>query len=884
MSNELERLLGAVGTEPPEPSLLGWLAAHCSPSELPRVAELAAVAGRMRPHTGWPVIGDAVRQRVASRRDGVPFLAPDAPAPASLDEGLARLALPRGTPLYELTDQEVVYLLPFLPGSVRRDLGPRVVTAVEAAARAEAGWYATALAARAAPCLDGASRAGVSSVADRLGPRWGRRLAELARRRAPWPSAAAELDASHASLPDADHVAARLGRDVVRSACRQAVSRLEERLGTAGPVPPVRGAPWVVEEEDLDTGEALSPWMADEDSSFRAADDDAGALGRPGPFDDPGRPGPLGAPGRLSRHISTGVATTAAPELPLPAGRCLEPAADYLFWFEIGARPAAGSIEQNPDPVELPAGELTVMLFPFQGHIEIQAGRDIGRLLLRQDGAAVVRSRPAGTPAAGSRLFFPIRTPDEPGRYRMRCHLYHDRTLLQSRLVEMEVAEGARVRTHALTTRVDYTSGTALDLHALADLRPLTLSVFVNDNGDGTHAFRFWGDGDVKGQAVLGEGALQSHIDHARGALRRVSWGDSGADTCGPPFRYDAGPPHDWTEDLIDLACSGYRLWVSIGGEFAESSLPPARTAPVRQLADRLRAPGVIEIANKVGARMVVPAALFYDQPLDSGLDLSFCPDALAALRDGADPLSTPCFQGDCPWYDDRAVVCPSGFWGYRHEIGLPQSIAPVLDDASLVPSHGAPCIPCADRPSCVIGIAEEFAGGHTATMRERYLGRIYTDREELLAELRGSTASQLVYFYCHGDLDRGMPVLLIGDAAAPAISYEQIADDMYWPDSRPLVFLNGCRTAAVEPRHALTFVDAFVRRARASGLIGTEIITYESLAAEFAEAVLAHFIEGRTSIAYAMRAARLALLAQGNPLGLIYVAYAPPHLRLRKV
>jgi len=103
----------------------------------------------------------------------------------------------------------------------------------------------------------------------------------------------------------------------------------------------------------------------------------------------------------------------------------------------------------------------------------------------------------------------------------------------------------------------------------------------------------------------------------------------------------------------------------------------------------------------------------------------------------------------------------------------------------------------------------------------------------------------------------------------------------MYWPESRPLVVLNGCRTAAVEPRYAMNLVEAFITGAQASGVIGTEVTTYERLAARFADVMLEAFFAPAVPLAEAMRRARLALLAEGNPLGLIYVAYAAPQLQL---
>ncbi|MFG2312291.1 hypothetical protein ACGFS9_27035 [Streptomyces sp. NPDC048566] len=864
MTTALELLLGG---DAPEPSLLGWLAAHCDVTDLPAVAQVAAAAGELAPHTGWPVIGEAVQQVYSGRAADTDIPPPGLPeAPVSLATGLLRLAFEADVPLGGLTDQEVAYLIPFLAESA--EALRRSVMAVEAAVRSEAAWYATALAARVSPYMDDEGRSRIAALAGRLDDRWGTRLAELVEVRAPWPSVADELDASHPSIPLANEVAATQDDAVVAESCRRALTRLAERH----PVQP--------ETDDLFDLSAVS-----EDEEISPPDADPDASDMPGQ-----RPGLLGPDpsGRRTRYANTGVARPDQPEVHLRSEQCLEPDTPYLFWFEIAEEVAETSIDLNPEPVELPTGVLTVALFGFPGHIEIVDGQDQGRMEMRPDGRVEVVAGPAGTPRSGTRLFFPIRTPARPGRYLLRCHLYYKGTLLQSRLVQMQVEIGAAIRTGALTARVDYTAGIAPDSRDLADVLPLTLSVFVNDNGDGTHSLRFLGEGEVKTQTVLDERQLVNIIEEIRGALRKTAWGCSDPESSGPPFRYDDTVPPDYEQDLIDLACKGYRLWTAIGGGFAERNVDGAAArAPILRLADRLRRPGVIEIASKDHAGVVVPAALIYDHPLDWGGEegVRLCEEFKHAGQEGDDLLESKCFRGECPSYDDDAVVCPSGFWGYRHEIGLPQSTVPTFQDAMTTASSpgGGHCIDYTERPQSIVGVSEDLAGAHTEHVRSRYRGTVLTRREDLLRRLRDSNVPQLLYFFCHGEVIKGNPMLRVGDAFTPPISWEHIADGrMHWPNSRPLVFLNGCRTAAVEPRHAMTFVKAFVHSARASGLIGTEIITYESLAADFAKRMLHPFMEHHWTIARAMREARVTLLAGRNPLGLIYVAYAPPHLRMR--
>jgi hypothetical protein len=63
----------------------------------------------------------------------------------------------------------------------------------------------------------------------------------------------------------------------------------------------------------------------------------------------------------------------------------------------------------------------------------------------------------------------------------------------------------------------------------------------------------------------------------------------------------------------------------------------------------------------------------------------------------------------------------------------------------------------------------------------------------------------------------------------------------------------------------------------------GTEITIFESLACRFAPACLRPFLRG-VRLGEAVRQARLEVLAAQNPLGLVYVPYAPHDLRFAKV
>ena len=115
------------------------------------------------------------------------------------------------------------------------------------------------------------------------------------------------------------------------------------------------------------------------------------------------------------------------------------------------------------------------------------------------------------------------------------------------------------------------------------------------------------------------------------------------------------------------------------------------------------------------------------------------------------------------------------------------------------------------------------------------------------------------------------------------AITTNNVRDKGFHWEDPPLVFINGCHTAALEPEHALNFVSAFVEATYASGVIGTEVTVFEPLATWFAQEFFIRFVAKGQPVGQAFRGARLALLKEGNPLGLVYVPFVAPDMTLRR-
>jgi hypothetical protein len=543
-------------------------------------------------------------------------------------------------------------------------------------------------------------------------------------------------------------------------------------------------------------------------------------------------------------------------------------------------------------PEQIPPGaELDVALFSFENELELTAGKDVGRIKIESDGTVTVLTRvaepPVGEALLNKRLFFPVKTADRERPQRLRCSIYYKQTLVQSRLVSVKVsATVVPGNRPALASHLDYTLSKSLDGEVLEGMGTNQMSMMLNDNGNGTHGFRFFGQQNFKNDASLTEGELINFLDMARGALRQVAWG-SKDEYNGQAYRYEDGKKDvdRLRRDLYTLAKAGRRFYTGLMDKLAggQDVVFELQNSVMRQ-------PGQVQIASKVDARLVVPAAMFYDARIDDGKDsseITLCDVFSQAFSNGDDLASTVCFQGDCPHKKDKLVVCPSGFWGFRHSLGLPVSIKgndAEGDDATVVIKYsGAPYI--------AMNVSTDTNFKALPQHRNNLLNldlaneTDYANNRDAALSLLEETKAQVVYFYCHGGLgDDGLPYLLVGDPGGDWLTTTNVFDlERIWTTNRPLVFINGCHTAALTPKYALNFVKMFIQVSNAAGVIGTEITIYEPIATTFGEECLTQFLKGGKTLGEAVRGARLKMLQEGNPLGLVYIPYAVPGLKVVK-
>ena len=604
-----------------------------------------------------------------------------------------------------------------------------------------------------------------------------------------------------------------------------------------------------------------------------------------------------GPPGKSHAHdgqaqavVSTGFCEPTAPTGWLPADTPLRCGQGYGFWLQIGA-PQTGAIDSRPQALpEVTAGaELDITVTSPVGGPRVSSG--VGRVQLQPDGSARVLQQPdqgfPGTddPIERARLFFRIETPPKPGAYQFWCAIYHRQTLLQSRLVHLDVAREPRPGAGALVTHVDYSLSESLAAAPFDRLGTHAFSI-THGQGSGSHTFSFLGlpvtDGSADGlgsavrhQASLDEPFVAKLLQFARKAMRQVSWGSTEPWTDTARYRYadERRDKQRLAGDLLRLARCGYRIYDALIARFTDGD-PTTAT----RLATLMRRPGQVQIALHRSARATLPIGLLYDYPLDTGNEHGFelCPE-FARYFDAGQPLDAcRCFAGDCPTALSLRHVCPSGFWGFRHDLALPLTVR----------KQAAPEIICENDPEITVGVATTLPRWphHRARLQQLDAWRSVepaTSRDSLF-DAFNRDSPHIVYLYCHGGIDDfDTPFLQVGGPHKGRLTRDNLlAKKVRWSATRPLVFANGCHTMAVTPGVAIDLLSAFIDIADASAVIGTEIVIFESLACTFAEAFFAGFMTGEP-LARAVRKARLRVLQDGNPLGLVYVPYGLAGLRI---
>ena len=726
---------------------------------------------------------------------------------------------------------------------------------------------------------------------------------------------------------------------------RKTISDAGEHTGTLlrgkkkGAKPKVEGIPIVFDDQPGgvasvdapdDQGGGGTAYISPVEVGYEPADDDEGFEAMPGsaappPTPAPQEPAETGFEAAPRRDlVNLGFAHTTPADKKVKPTEALQTGHSYFFWFKIGAKEkdAIGE-DTHIDLTKLPEeANLTVALFGFENELAISPGADTGELKIQKDGSVKVlrqvgnRKKFPLSPEAEpdyleTHLLFPISVPLNQATHRLRCNIYCAQVLVQSYVMSAHVKAKPETLPEAFDKKLDYVLSDSLRASHLKSMteEPHLLSLMVNDNGNGTHGFRFFGDDGTetfKDDAQIDGPEIGGFLTEARQAMHKVSWGNVDPWDPAKPlaYRYQSGTfdKSKLAKDLAFLARAGWSIFDGFASHLTKS---------IDELQEVMANPGMVQIALKLSPRVVVPAAIIYDynwapDTYDfATTEFQLCPTFSAAIdqaRAGGPPLEEcDCFKGKCAFKamiiettsdpeksvsDLPPMVCPSGFWGYRHALGLPLTLDGTHKD---IP----PVITFKDDLQMVAAVSTD----PKFIERDPHLGRLKKlklnfERDEsykaVVKRLKTSTP-QFIYFYCHGGIraNNNRPYLEIGvdDRLGP----ESLpAEKIKWAGPNPLVFINGCHTIALNPEVSLNFVSAFVQQSGAAGVIGTEITIFEPLAAKFAEECFARFVgadphKASMPIGKAVRGARLELLKDGNPLGLVYIPYAVASLRLEQ-
>jgi hypothetical protein len=251
------------------------------------------------------------------------------------------------------------------------------------------------------------------------------------------------------------------------------------------------------------------------------------------------------------------------------------------------------------------------------------------------------------------------------------------------------------------------------------------------------------------------------------------------------------------------------------------------------------------------------------------------------------------------PWellYDsyDPATVDFKSFWGFRHRIV--RSLTEPRDQPAALLADG-------ERPRVILfanpglqSVVEEEVPFLARLDQEKRIELHDGQGEALLArdgisdrERRGrffeysrSQPGDLTHFACHA----------LG-AESSFESYLELSDDFrlhiedmlvenYQLAGAPLVLLNACGTGVRDPLKTCDFVRRFLASG-GRGVVATECDVPDLFASTFIQRLYDRLLQGEP-VASALFESRRSFLAEnGNPLGLMYSAYLPFEMRLRR-
>jgi hypothetical protein len=255
-------------------------------------------------------------------------------------------------------------------------------------------------------------------------------------------------------------------------------------------------------------------------------------------------------------------------------------------------------------------------------------------------------------------VYFELRTPSKPGKADLRVALYHGNNLLQSFVLEVEIARqpSEAAPRDAPQVRVRLTSSGTMRFGNLGELRDRALSVALNEDvRGGTHTLMIKKDG-VRESIALTEAQIKKYMDEFRDLLREASNAIGASAQRLFPVDESSAPERSQRFEayLRKIAKLGQDIWLKLG----------RRGANTDALLELQRGAGETVQFVRHGELLPFPWQTIYDYPLSEGdgFRTSRVCFANTPLKRQLGPRET-----GCPHFPGENVVCIEGFWSVRH-------------------------------------------------------------------------------------------------------------------------------------------------------------------------------------------------------------------------
>lgn len=582
----------------------------------------------------------------------------------------------------------------------------------------------------------------------------------------------------------------------------------------------------------------------------------------PTPPTSPGQPGP--------RYANASLAD-AGTNQPWAHDRAIGP--EYMLHLRLDIGPLSESSQVSapvPFPDDrLPAGDLQIDVVVSSSTFRVgrepetapTASSAEDTFMLPGDGG------PARAPDGGSTLTFVLLAPAEPGPAIARVTYYFRGAVVQSHLLSAQIGGETGGEGEPWSIVTDYTVAAVL---AAASAIPDRPRVAVILNGDGTgHQIYLRTRGTDSGKPQSAAANLPPAIGPATREFREALASPPVAPTARNQSRAQL------VTALRTLAPLGWDMYSALFGVLPDVLLGlGAGSTSV-----------VLHVARPAGVTLSVPWSFVYTIPLYRPIQqVALCP--LIEKWDGRSPLVSgqpmSCPQaGAVPHTSD--LLCPFGFLGFRFDIEqLNSTRQPVLSISA--PPGSSVVVATTSYQVNKKALQDHITAITKAVARLNGVGTDEAKGKDQLKQLI-SHDLPLVYFYCHGERpDPDSPETYLGignnELVRPTDLVGWIQEAFFtrqlrvWNQIRPLVFINACHSAELDPKALFNYIDVFVGGGNAAGVIGTEVKVSQALAMEFAAMFFDQLLVPGATVATALRHTRLAFLANGNIFGLNYTPY----------